>query len=287
MTGYGRATRSLEDIDITIEIKTVNSRYLDLNPRLPKELSFFEAELRQQVQSVLNRGRVDVYVNLNVRSSDQYELNDPLVRNYITLAEKVRLLGLQGSLDVGTILQLPGALVPTPADYMSERFVGALTSALRGALEGAILSRQTEGAALRKEIEGRLVKLSGLTKAIADQAEQLNQHHREKLARRIQELTGQPAMDENRLAQELIYYAERSDIAEETLRLRSHMDQFEKMLQNLPPEGVGRRLDFLCQEMGREINTILAKSTLPAISELAVEGKAEIERIREQVQNVE
>ncbi|MDA2929631.1 YicC family protein [Acidobacteria bacterium AH-259-O06] len=287
MTGFGQAARSIEEMDVVVEIKTVNGRYLDLNARLPKELTFFESDLRKEVRSHLGRGRVDIYINLILKSTDQYDFNEAVVQNYLSVAERVRTLGVQGVLDVATLLPLPGVVAARPLDVSSQRILQTILEAVREALEKVVGARCSEGEALKKDIENRIQKVSQLTDRIAEQAQQIPDHYRRKLMCRIQELTQEQVIDENRLAKEILYYAERSDISEEITRLRSHITHFQEELSAWEGEVIGRRLDFICQEMSREMNTILSKSPLAGILKPAVDGKTEMEKIREQVQNVE
>jgi uncharacterized protein (TIGR00255 family) len=184
-------------------------------------------------------------------------------------------------------LQLPGVFSPREVELSPEGIQENLVETLREALEKVVNSRSKEGAALKKDFQERLESLSSLTDRIAKEADQILEHYREKLKKRVEKLGKEQHLDENRLAQEILHYADRSDIAEEITRLRSHVSQFQEYLSSSENEPIGRKLDFISQEMGREMNTILSKSPLPAISELAVEGKTVIEKIREQVQNVE
>ena len=287
MTGFGQASRSTEEMDLVVEIKTVNSRYLDLNVRVPRELHSLEQQLRKEVQSHLNRGRVELHLELHPKSGNHHDLNEALVENYLSVAEKVRALGGKGELEVSSILQLPGVFAPRETELSTEGIRENLVAALREALEKVVNSRANEGAALKTDFQGRLEDLSSLTDRIAEEADQILEHYREKLKSRVEKLGKEQHLDENRLAQEILHYADRADIAEEITRLRSHVSQFQEYLSGSDKEPIGRRLDFISQEMGREMNTILSKSPLPAISELAVEGKTVIEKIREQVQNVE
>jgi uncharacterized protein (TIGR00255 family) len=274
-------------MDLVVEIKTVNSRYLDMNLRVPRELHSLEQQLRKEVQSHLNRGRVELHFELHPKSGNHHDLNEALVENYLSVAEKVRSLGGKGELEVSSILQLPGVFAPREAELSTEGIKEGLLETLREALGKVISTRSHEGAALKKDFQERLKDLTGLTDRIAKEAEKILDHYREKLKKRVEKLGEEQHLDENRLAQEILHYADRSDIAEEITRLRSHVAQFEEYLSGSEDEPVGRKLDFISQEMGREMNTILSKSPLPAISELAVEGKTVIEKIREQVQNVE
>ena len=286
MTGFGQAAQSAEEVGVAVEIRTVNSRYLDLKVRLPKELAFLEGEIRKELGPQLVRGRVDVHVDLVIKRADQYDLNQTLVENYLWLAEKARSLGAVGEVDVSSLLQLPGVVIPRQVDSTSEPVRQAILEVVREAAGEVVAVRRAEGAALKMDLEKRLSRLAKITDLIAEQTALVQSHYREKLMKRLAGLVPEQAVDENRLAQEMVYFADRSDISEEITRLRSHLEQFQVCLDS-EEQVVGRRLDFICQEMGREMNTVLSKSPLAAISEPGVEGKAEIEKIREQVQNVE
>ena len=285
MTGFGQAAQSAEEVGVAVEIRTVNSRYLDLKVRLPKELAFLEGEIRKELGPQLVRGRVDVHVDLVIKRADQYDLNQTLVENYLLLAEKAHSLGAVGEVDVSSLLQLPGVVIPRQVDSTSEPVRQAILEVVREAAGEVVAVRRAEGAALKMDLEKRLSRLAKITDLIAEQTALVQSHYREKLMKRLADLVPEQAVDENRLAQEMVYFADRSDISEEITRLRSHLEQFQVCLDS--EEQVGRRLDFICQEMGREMNTVLSKSPLAAISEPGVEGKTEIEKIREQVQNVE
>jgi uncharacterized protein (TIGR00255 family) len=286
MTGFGQAALSVEEVGVAVEIRTVNSRYLDLKVRLPKELVSLEREIRKELESLLVRGRVDVHVDLVIKRSDQYDLNQTLVENYLVLAEKARSLGAVGEVDVSSLLQLPGVVIPRQVDSTSEPVRQAILEVVLEAAGEVIAVRRAEGAALKMDLDKRLSRLAKITDLIAEQTALVQSHYRKKLMKRLADLVPEQVVDENRLAQEMVYFADRSDISEEITRLRSHLEQFQVCLDS-EEQVVGRRLDFICQEMGREMNTVLSKSPLAAISEPGVEGKAEIEKIREQVQNVE
>jgi uncharacterized protein (TIGR00255 family) len=287
MTGFGQASTATEAIHVAVEIRTVNSRYLDLNLRLPKELSGLEPELRKEVQSSLSRGRVDVYLDLNLKSGSQYDLNEAVVKNYIATADKVRALGAEGKLDVSTLFQLPGVIMPQPVDLAAGGLLETVKTTFREALEKVVSTRTSEGSELKKDFLQHLEKLQQLTDSIDQQAEKIPDFHRQKLTKRLERLQQEGGVDENRMAQEILHFVERADITEEITRLRSHLSHFEQELKGSESGVVGRRLDFITQELGREMNTILSKSPFAELSELALEGKTEIEKIREQVQNVE
>ncbi len=287
MTGFGRAEASWQGARLRVEVRTLNGRYLDLKLRTPKELSDLEPTLREKVQTALRRGRADVSVDVDFNSGQQVQLNEGLAQGFSEAAARLRELGFEGELDLAAVLQLPGVLEPKRLDLESEGLRGAVATALEEALRQLVEVRRREGEALYREMVPRLRRLEEL----ADQVEALSAdflpHWSQRLRRKIEELSASSPVDETRLAQEIIFYGERADVSEELARLRAHLRRFSELLENPPADGVGKNLDFLCQEMNREMNTIVSKSPLADASALAVEGKLEIEKIREQVQNVE
>ena len=286
MTGFGQANRLSEEVEVFVEIRTVNSRYLDIKTRLSKGLIPLEQNIKKIVELQLFRGRVDVQVDLKTNQSDQYDLNQNLVENYLLLAEKSRSLGAVGKVDVSSLLQFPGVVIPKQIDSISEPIGKAIFETVQEAVSEVVIVRRTEGEALKSDLKKRLVRIAKTTDFIAGQTEFIQSHYQKKLEKRLTDVISEQDIDENRLAQEIVYFVDRSDISEEITRLRSHLKQFQACL-DLKGQVIGRRLDFICQEMGREINTVLSKSPLTTISEPGLEGKSEIEKIREQVQNVE
>jgi uncharacterized protein (TIGR00255 family) len=288
MTGYGHVSKSLGELDIAVDLRTLNSRYFDFRPRLGKELSHLEAELKKEIQRRLARGRVELYLEARPRASDQLELNEALARNYLDLAEHLRREGGKGHVRVKDLLNLPGVCIPkTDKYYSSESISQGIVEAVGEAIDQVLEARRSEGAALKSDLQKRLRRLIGHVDSVASSAEGISEFYQEKLGARLEELLGGHELDESRLAQEVFYYVEKSDIAEEITRLRSHLDQFSKYLEESEQGTVGKALDFLCQEMNREVNTILSKSVVVEISGIAIEAKSEVEKIREQVQNVE
>ena len=266
MTGFGRVEKSLGEIDIAVDIRTLNSRYFDLRSRLGKELLPLEAELKKEVQRRLKRGRVDLLIEVSNRLGERLELDEGLVTNYLALADKLRGSGVKGEVSLYEILNLPGVCVSKtdgiPAEVLSEGVVGAVREALDQVLE----NRRAEGNALRSELEERVSRLNGYVDSIAGHAGSISDHYQEKLSARVEELLQDCELDEVRLVQEVFYYAEKSDIAEELTRLRCHFDRFAEYLVEAEKVPVGKPLDFLCQEMNREINTILSKASVVEIS---------------------
>ena len=286
MTGFGRAERSLERMDLIVEIRTLNGRYLDLKPHLPKDFMSYEPQLRKEVQSFLHRGRVEVTVHRVAKATDRYRVDQTVVQNYLVLSQEIQSLGIEGQLNLNGFLQLPGVLTSVDSVDDGESFASDLLEVLQDALSQVVEGRAIEGKNLKTEIDNYLRTLEQLLEGIRAGAEGIISFHRQKLRERIDELDVEEVLDEGRLAQELVYYARRSDITEEITRLKSHISRFRDTSEEVT-KSIGKNLDFLCQEMNREISTVLAKSPLPDTSDLALKAKGEIEKIREQVQNVE
>ena len=274
-------------MEISLELRSVNSRYLDLRFRLPKEAQNLEAPIRERVQSVLSRGRVELALELVMRSENPWQLNEALLRSYQQAATRAAELGVAGDLTVGQILQLPGILEPTQLNLAPEELQRRVIEALDEALEQLLEARCREGQALSVDLGQRLSRMSELVHLMGALAVDLTALYRDKLEKRISALLTENTLDQGRLAQEVCYYAERSDITEELTRLSSHLVRFQELIRDERDGQLGRNLDFLCQEMNREINTIASKASQATLSEFAVEGKVEIEKIREQVQNIE
>lgn len=286
MTGFGHAERHTSRFQILVDLRTVNSRYFDFKARLPRELIELENGLKSIIQQRLPRGRIDFHLELRPLAGGSPGLNEEMALRYLKAADRLRELGLEGVLSVADMLVLPGVLlVPGEVGALDDEVRSSVEDAVREAVAGAWESRRQEGQALKAELDRRHACLARLVEGIAAGAGSVRDHYRRKLETALAEWGAGVSVDENRLLQELVLYVEKSDISEEIARLRSHLVKFETLLE--ADGAVGRDLDFLCQEMNREVNTILAKSVLVDVTEAAVAAKVEIERIREQVQNVE
>jgi uncharacterized protein (TIGR00255 family) len=289
MTGFGRGAANGEDFTVAVEIKTVNNRYLDVHLRLSQELSAIETIIRRQVGARLSRGRVDLNINFERTGATTYEVNQPLIAGYVKAIREIQQqFGLPGEIDVNSIARLPGAMAPA-RDSLNNANVEGLERAIEEALDNLERMRESEGAALAAEMRVRLAKIEAEVPVIEASANALVDAYRHRLQKRIGELVSRGGqtieLDAGRLAQEVAYLADRSDITEELTRLRSHLDQFRSAID--ADDEVGKRLDFLLQELNREANTVLAKSTEVSIKDAALAIKAEVEKLREQVQNVE
>ena len=289
MTGYGRGTITGENFAASVELKTVNNRFLDVHLRLSAELQQLEAVLKRQISSRLSRGRVDLTLSLERTSEIAYELNRPLINGYLNaLGQLQQEFSLSGEPDLNVIARLPGVL-QTAKDEMDTETLSGIEAALELALTELEQMREIEGEALKTEMFSRLTEIERLIAIIEPNAASITENYRARLTKKITDLLAksdaQIELDAARLAQEAAYLAERSDVSEELARLKSHISQFREICDS--ESEIGKRLDFLTQELNREANTILSKATDIAIKEAALGVKAEIEKIREQVQNVE
>jgi uncharacterized protein (TIGR00255 family) len=289
MTGYGRGAAAGEHFAVSVDLKTVNNRFLDVHLRLSGELSSLEPVIKRQISSRLARGRVDVNVNFERTAQTAYELNRPLIAGYVTaLREMQKEFSVGGELDINALARLPGALQPA-RDGLGDDVVAGIQKALAEGLDELERMRAQEGETLRQEMAERIDKIDALVPTIEGAAAGLVDAYRARLQKRIGELlsrNGQVVeIDPARLAQEVAYLSDRSDVSEEMVRLRSHLAQFREALSATGE--TGKMLDFLLQELNREANTTLSKSTDLSIKEAALAIKAEVEKLREQVQNVE
>jgi uncharacterized protein (TIGR00255 family) len=289
MTGYGRGSADGDHFSVSVDLKTVNNRFLDIHLRLSGELSSLEPAIKRQIGSRLSRGRVDVTINFEKTSQTAYELNRPLIAGYVNaLREMQEEFSIGGELDINVLARLPGALQPA-RDGLSDDVAGGVEKALTEALDKLERMRVQEGEALRREMSERIDKIYTLVPIIENAAAGLVDAYRIRLQKRISELLNRNGqlveIDPARLAQEVAYLSDRSDVSEEMVRLRSHLTQFHDALNSTGE--TGKMLDFLLQELNREANTTLSKSTDLSIKEAALGIKAEVEKLREQVQNVE
>ena len=289
MTGYGRGAVTGDDFSVSVDLKTVNNRFLDVHLRVGSELASVEPAIKRRIASRLARGRVDVTVSFERTAQVAYELNRPLIAGYVqALRQLQQEFQIEGALDINVLARIPGALVPG-RNGIDERMTAALEQAVDQAVDDLERMRQQEGEALRRELAERVAKIEALVPTIEAAASGLADAYRQRLQKRIGELLsrgGQTVeVDPGRLAQEVAYLADRSDVSEEMVRLRSHLAQFQEALNSAGE--TGKMLDFLLQELNREANTTLSKSTDLTIKEAALSIKAEVEKLREQVQNVE
>jgi uncharacterized protein (TIGR00255 family) len=287
MTGYGRGSAEGDGVKVTVDMRAVNNRYLDAHVRIPQEHAALELSIKKQVQAALKRGRVDVTVAIEKPTGAVFGLNRELVRGYLAALATLRdEFGLSGEPSLELVARLPGALQSAGGTEPEAAVADTVAAAVSGALAELVAMRAVEGTELAAEMSRRLDTIEGLVPHIEKRAHDLPAAYRDRLEKRLAELTRGKPMDDVRLAQEAAYLAERSDISEEVARLKSHTGQFRQTLLGEAGEA-GKRLDFLLQEMNREANTILSKAGDLQISDAAITIKAEVEKLREQVQNVE
>jgi uncharacterized protein (TIGR00255 family) len=287
MTGYGQGNASGETFNVTVDLRSVNNRNLDIHWRAPLDLASLEIPLKKNIQSVIARGRVDVTINFVQLASAVYELNRPVILGYLDAFRAMRdEFGLSGEADLATISRLPNVFItPTGTNTLSEAIVHGVEAAMTQALTALVAMRAVEGHQLQKELLARVATIENHLVVIVTNSNNIAEAYRDKLRKRITELLDKTVVDEARLAQEVAYLSERSDINEEIVRLKSHLVQLRELLSS---DGeIGKKLDFLLQETNREANTILSKSAELAICDAAIEIKTEVEKLREQAQNVE
>jgi len=295
MTGFGSSRVEGTNLTVLIEIKSVNHRYIDVHVKIPGEFQAFENLIRPKLSSTFKRGRLDVFVKVDYkRENIKLDVNHTLVRAYAeTMAELKKSYAIQGDLTLEMVAKLPGLVTVSTSDLSKDEIdlIGKkIGEATEVAAQQLRQMRITEGESLMADIDRRIAAIARHLETILGGANGFIEHYRQQLIARVTELAPQLVADSHRLEMEALLYAERSDIAEETTRLRSHLDQFAG-LKNIGDEA-GKRMDFILQEMNREVTTILSKTS--GLNELgvglgqaAIEIKVEIEKLREQVQNIE
>lgn len=288
MTGYGRAQELLDGMNITVEIKSVNSRYLEFSPRIYKAYSFLEDKLKGYVSSLISRGKVECSVQIDALQTDDVivEVNESLAAGYTraikSIAEK---LGLEDDFTVSQLARHSDIFTVRKAPADEDKIWEDVKKVLQSATESFIEMRTAEGEKLREDILSRADLIIKYVEFIEKRSPETVKEYNEKLLQRMRELLGDAEIDRQRLLTEAAVFADKIAVAEETVRLRSHIDQLRKFADAREP--IGRKLDFLVQEMNREANTIGSKANDIEIAGTVINIKAEIEKIREQVQNIE
>lgn len=287
MTGYGQGSVTADTFKVSIDLRSVNNRNLDIHWRAPQDLVSLEIPLKKQIQAAITRGRVDVNISFTQTADSEYEINRPLVRGYLEALKTMREeFGLAGDATLDTISRLPNVLQPmNKGAQLPAEVVQGIETALMQALTALVAMRAVEGHELQKELLARIDRIETALRIIEANAPDITTAYRDKLNKRLAELLENVSVDEARLAQEVAYLAERADISEEIARLNSHLAQLRELINS---DGeIGKKLDFLLQETNREANTILSKASELAICDAAIEIKTEVEKLREQANNVE
>lgn len=287
MTGYGRGKLESDGREFIVEIKSINHRYNDTMIKLPRYLSFLEDKVRQYVTKSISRGKIEVYISVNNISAESKNviIDKELAGEYVNaMKAMVELYGIKDDISASILMRLPDIIRNKDVDN-EELYWKSLKNALDMALANIEEARESEGARLKADILGRLAVISKYVDIVKEKSTGLLEEYRNKLINRVNELKANDIIDENRIGIEIVLFADKSSICEEVTRLKSHIASLEKMLDVEGP--IGKKIDFLVQEMNRETNTIGSKANSVGITNYVVEMKNEIENIREQVQNIE
>ncbi len=288
MTGYGRASETLNSRGITVEVRSVNHRYLDCTVKSPRAYAFLDEKLKTCLSEFVARGKVDIYVSIDNSDSANVSvsLNESLLNGYFDVFEKLNTqYGVNKDVSVSEIIRIPDVLVIEKQEDDEEELSADVLSVLRNALTEHNEMRRKEGSRLAADILSRLEIIENLARTVEERSPKCVEEYREKLELRMREILESVAVDQQRILTEAAIFADKIAVDEETVRLHSHISQFLDMLKG--GGAVGRKLDFLVQELNREVNTIGSKANDLEITSIVVDIKAEIEKIREQVQNIE
>lgn len=288
MTGFGRCEIEEDNRKIIIEMKAVNHRYLDVNMKMPKLLSAFESAIRNLLKDYIQRGKVDVFVTYEDSNEDNFSLkyNETLAGEYLNyLKQMSEHFGIENDIKVSSLSRYPEVFTMEQQDADDKKIWALMEKALRGACEQFVASRIAEGENLKRDMLGKLDNMLSCVDFVEERSPIIMKEYRTKLENRIQEILGNTQIDDARIATEVTIFADKICVDEETVRLRSHIQSVKDTL--IAGGSIGRKLDFIAQEMNREANTILSKASDLAISDAGINLKTDIEKVREQIQNIE
>ncbi|MBQ2892729.1 MAG: YicC family protein [Oscillospiraceae bacterium] len=288
MTGYGRCAETVNGREFTVELRSVNNRYLDCNVKLPRSVSFAEDAVKQAVKAAVSRGKVDVYISIKSETAEDtaISLNKAVLEGYLSaMHQMVEEFGIRDDISVSTVSRLPEVFSVEKPDVDEEQLLGDLLGVVGKALEAYNAMRTVEGAALDADLRSRGNTILELVSQVEQGNAQTVIDYRTRLESKLREVLENTNIDESRILTEAAIFADKVAVDEETVRLRSHLDQMNTMLTG--GGAIGRKLDFLLQEMNREANTIGSKCTDVKLARIVVDIKAELEKIREQTQNIE
>lgn len=289
MTGFGRCEAADEKRKFTVEMKGVNHRYLDANIRMPKKLNFFETAIRSLLKQSVQRGKVDIFITYEDLSEQQVSLkyNEVLAAEYLSYFEKMQeKFSLENDIRVSTLSRYPEVLTMEEQAVDEEKLWKGLKKALDGAIRQFVETRTSEGEHLREDLIEKLDNMLKLVGCIEERSPQIIAEYRDKLETKVKELLADTQIEDSRIAAEVVIFADKICTDEEVVRLKSHIVHMKETLVS-DDSGIGRKLDFIAQEMNREANTILSKANDLEISNIGIELKTEIEKVREQIQNIE
>ena len=288
MTGYGRAVETVNGREFTVELRSVNNRYLDCSVKLPRSLTFAEDAVKQAVKAAISRGKVDVFISMTAETADQVKvsLNEAVLEGYLgAMRRMVEQYGVKDDISVSTVSRLPEVFITERPEVDEEQLLKDLLDVVAKALDGYNAMRQTEGDNMEKDLRSRGETILELVAQVEQGNAQTVTDYRARLEAKLQEVLANTAIDESRILTEAAIFADKVAVDEETVRLRSHLEQMNNMLT--AGGAMGRKLDFLLQEMNRETNTIGSKCSDVRLARIVVDIKAELEKIREQTQNIE
>ena len=288
MTGFGRCEVSEAERKFTVEMKGVNHRYLDVNMRMPKKLNFFETAIRNRLKEYVQRGKIDIFITYEDLSEEQVSLkySHALAAEYLKYFKQMQTeVGINAEVNAYSLSRCPEVLTMEEQVVDEEELWNGLQKALDGACRQFVETRTKEGEQLKKDIVGKLDGMLETVELIEERSPQIVAEYREKLETKVRELLTDSQIDENRMASEIVLFADKICTDEEVVRLKSHIKHMKDSFES--GEGIGRKLDFIAQEMNREANTILSKANDLTVSNYAITLKTEIEKVREQIQNIE
>ena len=288
MTGYGRCVETVGGREFTVELRSVNNRYLDCTVKLPRQLSFAEDTVKQAVKTAISRGKVDVFISMRSEggSDARVTLNAPLVEGYLAaMKEMAQRFGVVDDISVSTLARMQDVFTVEREEVDEEQLLKDLMTVVEGAIAGYDAMRAAEGAALEKDLRSRGETILELVAQVEAGSAETVAAYRTRLENKLREVLASTSIDESRILTEAAIFADKVAVDEETVRLRSHLDQMNRMLSS--GGAIGRKLDFLLQEMNRESNTIGSKCSDVRLARIVVDIKAELEKIREQTQNIE
>ena len=288
MTGYGRAVETVNGREFTVELRSVNNRYLDCSVKLPRTLNYAEDAVKQAIKASVSRGKVDVFISMKAETGEDVKisLNEGVLTGYLdAMRQMVDKFSVADDISVSTVSRLPDVFSIERPEVDEEQLLADLLSVVDKALEGYDTMRRTEGAAMEQDLRNRSNTILELVAQVEEGNAQTVSDYRNRLEAKLQEVLANTTIDESRILTEAAIFADKVAVDEETVRLRSHLQQMDTMLT--AGGAMGRKLDFLLQEMNRETNTIGSKCTDVRLARIVVDIKAELEKIREQTQNIE
>lgn len=290
MTGFGRGEAQGPNYKVAVEMKSVNHRYIDVSLKMPRKLNAYEANLKAVLKEYICRGKVDIYISIeNISGTDvNIRYNAELAQKYLSvLREMSGQFGLEDDIRVSTLSRYPEVLMTEELEPEEDELFHVTEEAFKRACVQIALARKSEGERLKSDLLEKLDTMSAMTEYITSHSDDILRDYRNKLLEKVKEVLGDVTVDEGRIATEVVIYADKICVDEEMVRLTSHIQSMKDALLTGSEEGIGRKLDFIAQEMNREANTTLSKANNLEISQMAIDLKTEIEKVREQIQNIE